>query len=431
MTDAARPVALAVLRRVIEHGGYSNLTLRTALDRARLGARDRAFATELVYGTLRHRIAIDAELAAYLERPLGSTPASALAVLRLGVQQLRNLRVPAHAAVSESVAIAEPRYRGLVNAVLRRMADASPPEELLGDDDSISRASGLSSWAVGELRGVVGDAEVVEAALAFGRPARLTVRVNRRRIDDDAFAAALDVEGIRYERGEIADGSFVIAAGAPTDLPGLADGWFIVQDQASTLVADSVGARSGERVADLCAGPGGKSAVIAGGLGPQGGLVAGDVSLGRARLVAGGLRRLGLRASVVVHDARRPTLRSGSFDRVLVDAPCTGIGSSRRRPELLWRATGDERDRLATLQREIVHAAVDLVAPGGRLVYSVCTFPRSETDAVCDDLLASRSDVVPAMIDGPDGTTERLRLWPHRHGTDGMFVAAFTRTSEA
>lgn len=430
MTDGARTVALAVLRRVIEHGGYSNLTLRTALDRARLGARDRAFATELVYGTLRHRVAIDAEISRYLERPLGSTPASALAVLRLGAHQLRSMRVPPHAAVSESVAIAEPRYRGLVNAVLRRMADAPPPEEDLADDASVSRASGLSGWAVGELRRVLPPDEVVDAALAFGRPARLTVRVNRRRIDDDAFAAALDVEGIAYERGIVAEGSFVVAAGSPTDLPGLADGWFIVQDQASTLVAASVGARPGERVADLCAGPGGKAAVLAGDLGPEGRLVAGDAVHGRARLVANGLRRLGLRASVLVHDARRPPLAHAAFDRVLVDAPCTGIGSARRRPELLWRATASERDRLAELQRRILLGAVDLLVPGGRLVYSVCTFPADETDAVCDDLLAARTDVTPATVAGPDGEAERLRLWPHRHGTDGMFVAAFTRSPE-
>ena len=141
------------------------------------------------------------------------------------------------------------------------------------------------------------------------------------------------------------------------------------------------------------------------------------------------LHRLGQRAALLAHDATRPAVR-GPFDRVLVDAPCTGIGSARRRPELLWRGRRDELSRLARLQVAIAAAGADLLRPGGRLVYSVCTFPRAETDAACDAILRHRPDLEPVSTPGPAGAdpATRHRLWPHRHGTDGMFVAAFERT---
>ncbi|HXF73566.1 MAG TPA: hypothetical protein VNO79_13290, partial [Actinomycetota bacterium] len=136
--------------------------------------------------------------------------------------------------------------------------------------------------------------------------------------------------------------------------------------------------------------------------------------------------RLGVRALVLAQDARRPALREG-FDRALVDAPCSGIGAARRRPELLWRPRRQELAGLARLQVAIAAAVAGLLRPGGRLVYSVCTFPRAETDAACDALLRHRPDLEPAAVDGPDGPAPRVRLWPHRHGTDAMFVAAFRR----
>jgi 16S rRNA (cytosine967-C5)-methyltransferase len=155
-------------------------------------------------------------------------------------------------------------------------------------------------------------------------------------------------------------------------------------------------------------------------------LVASDASHRRAALVMRTVERLGGRALVLVQDGRRPAV-AGGFDRVLVDAPCSGLGSARRRPELLWRARKAELSGLARLQVGITTAAADLLAVGGRLVYSVCTYPRAETDAVCDALLRRRPDLRPAPIQGPDGPAERIRLWPHRHGCDAMFVAAFRR----
>ena len=154
--------------------------------------------------------------------------------------------------------------------------------------------------------------------------------------------------------------------------------------------------------------------------------MAADLHPQRADLVRAGAARLGLHPRVLAADATVPALRGG-FDRVLVDAPCSGIGAARRRPELLWRPRKDELSRLARLQVGIAVASTDLLAPGGRLVYSVCTFPRAETDAACDAIVRHRPELEPATIEGPNGDAPRIRLWPHRDGTDGMFVAAFSR----
>jgi 16S rRNA (cytosine967-C5)-methyltransferase len=180
----------------------------------------------------------------------------------------------------------------------------------------------------------------------------------------------------------------------------------------------------------VCAGPGGKTGHLACLIGDAGRSVAADVSLSRLELVRGNVARLGLQTALVVQDGRRPAIRGG-FDRVLVDAPCSGIGSARRRPELLWRARKDELSSLARLQVGVATAAAGLLRAGGRLVYSVCTFPRAETDAACDAILRRVPELEPVEIPGPDGPADRVRLWPHRHGCDAMFVAAFRRRETA
>lgn len=421
----ARSVALDVILRVTEEGAYSNLALPRTIERARLSPRDAALASELAYGTLRRLIPVDATLAPHLDRSLDTAPKRARALLRLGAYQLTFTRIPAHAAVSETVALAETRHRGFVNAVLRRVASAGAVVPEGADDAAVSSRTGLAAWAVHELRRFRPD-DVEDAAAALAERAPLTLRVNTRRTTLEDLERELAARGIGTARGAVHRGSLLVEAGAPADLPGFAEGWFAVQDQASSFVVTALDPRVGETVADVCAGPGGKAGHIAELVGPTGTVVAADVSPARAWLVRESLGRLGLAGHVLVQDGRRPAL-GGPFDRVLVDAPCSGIGSARRRPELLWRSERRRVADLARLQVGIASAAAGLVGPGGRLVYAVCTFPKAETDAACDAILRRCPDLVPEVTPGPDGPAERHRLWPDRHGTDGMFLAAFRR----
>jgi 16S rRNA (cytosine967-C5)-methyltransferase len=426
MTDEARAVALAAIRRVTEHGGYSNLAIPAGLRRSDLDEQDRAFAAELAYGTLRRLLTLDWMIATAASRPPGRISPGALAALRLGAYQLAFTRVPDHAAVSETVGLASARERGFVNAVLRALAARRPRPPAGDGDDEVSVRTGLSPWAIGELRRLL-DGEVETVATAIAERAELTLRAN------SCLRSVADLEqdllagGHHPRRGAIHPDTLTLeSSGDPASLPGYEQGWFAIQDQASAFVVAALDPQPGERVLDVCAGPGGKLAHIACLVGADGLAVGADLHPGRAALVAATAERLHVGARVLAQDARAPALR-GDFDRVLVDAPCSGLGSARRRPELLWRARRSELSGLARLQVAIAAAAADRVRPGGLLVYSVCTFPRAETDAVCDALLAKRPDLEPSAIQGPDGSAERVRLWPHLHGCDGMFAAAFRR----
>jgi 16S rRNA (cytosine967-C5)-methyltransferase len=390
-----------------------------------LSDRDAALASELAYGTLRRRLPLDRALEPLLERPLDTAPKAARSLLRLGAYQLLYTRIPPHAAVAETVRLADVRHRGFVNAVLRRLSvEGTRPPGGTTDEDVAGR-TGLAAWAIRELRRELGD-EAEAAAAALASPAELCLRTNTCRIGVSELLAALERSGVSARRGELCDGSVIVAAGRPSSLPGFADGWFAVQDQASSFVVAALDPQPGDRVLDACAGPGGKAGHLACLIGQDGLLATGDTNQARAALVRASLKRLGVAGFVMVQDARRPAV-TGPFDRILVDAPCSGFGSARRRPELLWRPSREELSALARSQVALVRGVADLLRPGGRLVYSVCTFPRAETDAACDAMLRHRPDLEPVDLVGPDGPAPRIRLWPHRHGCDAMFVAGFRR----
>jgi 16S rRNA (cytosine967-C5)-methyltransferase len=427
MTPAnPRDVAIEVVRRVADEGAYSNRVVPASLARSGLDERDRGLATELAYGTLRFLLPLDAAIAARAARPIAAMTPGARAALRVGAYQLLHTRIPAHAAVSETVGAVVPRERGFVNAILRRLATEPPAPPKKHDDRGISLRTGMAEWAVAELRSLLPADEVEPAALAFGERGPLSLRVNVCRASVEDVEASLLAASAEPTRGAVHPETVLLPGGDPATLPGWADGAFVVQDPASAFVAETVDAQPGERVLDACAAPGGKTSLLACRVGGDGFAVAADVHPSRAGLIPPLLERLGLRVVVLAQDARVPAVR-GPFDRVLIDAPCSGIGSARRRPELLWRPERRELSELARLQVAIVSAAAGLLEPGGRLVYSVCTFPRAETDAACDAIVRHRPDLHPIETPGPDGPALRHRLWPHRHGTDGMFVAAFAK----
>ena len=429
MSPSAREVALEVIRRVTDEGAYSNRVLPKALARSGLDERDRALATELAYGTIRHAPGLDDAIGARAARPVERMTPGARAALRLGAYQVLHTRIPAHAAVGETVGIVVPRERGFVNAILRRLAKEPPAPPAGRDDRAISLRTGMAAWAVAELRTLLPPEDVEAAAAGFGERAPLTLRVNTCRSTVEEVLGSLSEAGVEPRIGSVHPGCVLLRGGDPTSLPGWNEGRFAVQDQASAFVVETLAPEAGDRVLDACGAPGGKTAFIACRVGEEGRVTGGDLRPERIAPIRVLLERLGLRADLLAHDGARPSVR-GPFDRVLVDAPCTGIGSARRRPELLWRARRDELSRLARLQVSIAAATAELLKPGGRLVYSVCTFPRAETDAACDAILRHRPDLVPIETAGPAGaaSADRHRLWPHRHGTDGMFVAAFQRS---
>ncbi len=424
----ARSVALEVIRRVIDDGAYSNRLLPSLLARSALDARDRAFATELALGTLRRRLPLDAAIERAASRPLERvTPTEARHALRLGAYQL-SVGVPAHAAVSATVDLVPGRARGFVNAVLRRLAGATPEPDTETSVEGIAARTGMRAWAVDELIRLVGtDAEA--AAMAFATKAPLSIRVVGGAEAVPGVQALLAKGGVDASPGTIDPGCLTVNGGGdPRSLPGFAEGRWTVQDQASAFVVAALDPGAGERVYDACAAPGGKALLAAERVEPGGTVVAADIAPRRVALIAETARRLGRLPLLVVQDAAAPAV-TGAFDRVLVDAPCSGLGSARRRPELLWRVPKEALAGLAARQLAIVSAAAEATAAGGRLVYAVCTFTRAETDAVCDALLRARADLRPVVTEGPDGPAERHRLWPHLHGCDGMFVAAFERAS--
>jgi 16S rRNA (cytosine967-C5)-methyltransferase len=443
--DPARRAAYAVLAAVRTDDAYANLVLATELRERRLAGRDAAFATELASGTLRGRGLSDAVLAASVTRPLASLDGAVLDVLRLGVHQLLAMRVPAHAAISTAVDLVRSevghRPAGFVNGVLRTVSgrgrdawvrEVAPDR---GDDldGHLAVVHSHPRWVVALLRQAVGDHEIDALLEADNAPPRVVLAARPGR----SGPVELPGEPTRWSPYGV-----VLEGGAPGEVPSVAEGRAGVQDEGSQLVAlaaawAEVDGRD-ERWLDLCAGPGGKAALLAALAAGQGaGLVAVERQPHRARLVTRTLAGAAGVLGVVAADGTRPAWVEGAFDRVLVDAPCTGLGALRRRPEARWRRTLADLDALVPLQRALLSSALDAVRPGGAVVYATCSPVLAETRDVVEAVLGARPDVhlddARALLaevpdaDGPLAGT--VQLWPHRHGTDAMFVALLRRTA--
>jgi 16S rRNA (cytosine967-C5)-methyltransferase len=423
----AREFAVAALVRV-EDGAFSNVVVPAGLRTSGLDGRDRAFATDLVYGTLREQRRLDALLAPATDRPIARLDPPVRAALRVGAYQLVH-GAPAHAAVGETVATVPRRARGFANAVLRRVSGSGPPWP---EPDDLATRYSYPDWIVDEVRALVGDEGALEAVLAAGnQPAALTLRANARRTTPGGLMAELEAGGATVVRGALVpDAVLVRGAGDPAMLPAVAEGRATPQDQASQAVVALAGPAPGDRVLDVAAAPGGKATGLAERVGDGGFVAAADVDAGRLRLVRDAVRRLGLgNVATLRADGRRLPVAPGGFDVVLVDAPCTGLGVLRRRPEARWRTRPDAVPGLAALQRELLREAARAVRPGGRLVYSVCTLTAPETVGVAEWASGALTGFVPAgrppapwRPHGPGAL-----LLPDAAGTDGMFLLTLER----
>lgn len=427
----SRELAFAALLRV-EHGAYSNLLLPKLLRDSGLADRDRAFATDLVYGTIRRQRALDYLLAMAADRPLDALDPPTRVALRLGAYQLL-ADVPAHAAVGETVAVAPHRARAYVNAVLRAVARLGPPWPGPEGDDTAALGVRLSypDWIVEELVAEYGISDARATLQISNKPPPVALRVNTRRADVDRVAGELRAAGADVKGGELVAGALLVRGiGDAARAPAVAEGRATPQDEASQAVVDVLGPRPGDTVVDLAAAPGGKATAIGERI-AEGRVVACDVQPARMRLVTAARDRLGLDdVFPVVADGRALPVRDGSAERVLVDAPCSGLGVLRRRAELRWRVRPDAVPNLARLQEELLRAAARAVRPGGVVVYSVCTLTAAETTGV--DAWAEL-ELPELTADAPPGSPWRPRgrgalLLPHDAGTDGMYVLRLRHT---
>lgn len=448
----ARRVALDVIRAVSESDAYANLALPVALDRARLSGADAGLATELAYGTLRGLGYYDAVIAIAAARSTSTIDPAILDVLRLGTHQLLSMRVATHAAVDESVSLARVvgsrSATGFVNAVLRTIT-RTPVEEWQSrvqataktEDDRLALRFSHPSWVVRAFR---------SALAAEGREDELESLLSA---DNDAPRVTLAMLPGLAEPGELHGAEparyspFAVTSlgGDPSRWSAVREGRARVQDEGSQLAALALSrARAvapGEQWLDLCAGPGGKTALLTAEGVPHGVTVtANEVSPARAKLVRNALAAFETPPVVLETDGREFGANDPArFDRVLVDAPCTGLGALRRRPEARWRKQPRDVPELTALQGELLESAIQATKPGGVIAYVTCSPHRAETTAVVADAVkrhgltqldtpAVLSTIVREPLDLVD--TFHAQLWPHRHGTDAMFIALLERPAQ-
>jgi 16S rRNA (cytosine967-C5)-methyltransferase len=454
-----RELALQILHDAESRSAYADRLLETRLRANALAPRDAAFVTTLVQGTLRYRALLDHHLDALLgARADGfeGLPLWIRAALRLGAYQMLVLtRVPASAAVSESVTLAKryghPGTAGLVNAVLRRLASgerAALPDRERDPVAYLAVATSHPRWLVARWVGRMGLEEAERLLRADNEEPEIAVRPNLHRLRADAFEEALRAEGHESAPGPNGGPVRRVAEGyVPSRSPLFRQGLLWLQDEAESVVPQLLGIQPGARVLDLCAAPGGKTAALAEAAAPDGFVVAMERHGSRARSLRENLvERLRLpRIAVVCGDGTMPPFRlegrsafgarspsGAAFDALLVDAPCSGLGVLRRRADARWRKQETIVAEMATLQRALLDAAATLVRRGGVLVYSVCSLEEEETDATVKGFLDTHSDFVqedarPFVPPAFRGADAALRAYPHVHGTDGVYAARLRR----
>ena len=447
--QSARQVAFDVLHAVSTDDAYANLLLPHEIGRAKLDTQDAALATELTYGTLRRRGTYDALISMVAKRPIDQIDPVVLDALRLGAHQLLSTRVASHAAVNESVELARAAGSrgapGFVNAVLRSISRETPGhwyEQLERSARSDDERRGITTshpvWILRAFRRALG---------AEGRGAELDALLEA---DNDApRVGMLALPGLAQRPAgaratPYSPDGFILGGGDPERLVRESDGRLRVQDEGSQLAAYALTraepVRPGERWLDLCAGPGGKTALLAAEALANGAtLDANEIIPARAGLVRRAVSGVPLEVEVTEEDGRTRAARTpDTYDRVLVDAPCTGIGALRRRPEARWRKAPTDVPALADLQRELVLAAFTAVKPGGIVAYVTCSPHLAETAGVVAEVRRELGDAVeeldarevvgrvsrtPIDLPAQEDGSGRAQLWPHRHGTDAMSIA--------
>jgi len=442
----ARQVALEVLMRVEADDAYANLLLNQLSTSKRLDSRNAALAQELAFGSLRRKNTLEAIINEVSSRPVADLDPGVRAVLQLGVYQLLYTRIPVHAALNESVeqskAFAGGKASGLVNASLRKVAQNDLDywmhailAKATNETERMALKYAHPAWIVTSLKLALNadgrSADLEHLLESDNEPARVNLVALPGQVDNAILAD--------FEQHVSSPIGYLAPAGNPGEIPAVADGSMRVQDAGSQLVAlvAAHGAKANESWLDLCAGPGGKAVLLAAvAKAHDSELTCVEPAPHRAELVRKALTASGLTAKVMQLDGRAVT---GSFDRVLVDAPCTGLGALRRRPEARWRKSPSDLKDLNALQKELIEAAWAALKPGGVLTYSTCSPHPSETTAIVEQALrkfgasaellnanAILSEIEPSLRLNPNRKT--AQLWPDRDDTDAMFIAVIRKS---
>ena len=434
--DAARLLAFDLLSEVNRNDGYSNLLLPQALNASKLEDRDRSLVTELLYGTIRMQGKHDWVLAQISDRPWTEVDPGIIDICRLGVHQIHEMRIPDHAAVSATVEVARMRIgeskASFVNALLRSVTRKSldewfaPLEEISDPVERFSIQYSHPEWIVSAYYDLLKDWTEVEAALKINNEAATPTLVSW-----PGFSTQQDLIDIGGEPTEYSPYG-VHWKGNPGALDLIKARKIGVQDEGSQLVAEVFAkAADGASWLDLCAGPGGKAALLSS-IAKQRDIrfTANEISSARAELVSQVVHG----ARVLVSDGRTIGTSSEKFDAILIDAPCTGLGALRRRPEVRWRRTLQDLRALTQLQRELVSSAIDALKPGGVLGYATCSPHLAETSIQIADIKRKHSNLSQIDVDQylPHNLHEATRdgamsLWTHKHGTDAMYLALFRK----
>ena len=449
MPRNARKLAVDILNRIDESGAHAEPLLNAALSgTAFKDSHDRGLLTELVYGTLRTRGRLDWIIGQIYRGDETGLETAVRNILRTGIYQLEFTdRIPPFAAVNEAVAIARkgcPAASGLVNAILRnflRKKDAIAWPAMAKDPGkAISVLHSHPRWLVERWLDTYGIDETIAICQSNNAIPPLTLRVNSLKASRDQAIAALAREGVAAAPAPFSPDGLALAAPAP----GLRDttcykaGLIRIQDEASQLISFLVAPEPGEQVLDLCAGTGGKTLHLAALMKNCGRITAVDLHSEKLRQLQEEAARLGVTITEMqaADAADTPEAYRRAFDRVLLDAPCSGLGTLRRNPEIRWRLAPADLEKCKQIQERLLMSAADCVKPGGRLIYSVCTVTPEENEAVIEGFLSGRRDftlmppsavrgIPPALLD----ETGFFRTFPHRHGTDGFFGAVFIRTA--
>ncbi len=438
-----RDAALSILLAVDKNQAYSNLLLHQTIEKYKIDVKDRGLLTEITYGTLQHKLTLDYYLEPFIR---GKVDLWVRWLLRMSLYQMEYLtRIPAHAAVNEAVEIAKRRgHKGIasmVNGILRSILRQGVPstEDIKNPVERLSIETSHPQWLVERWVESYGFDETAAMLHENNIPPVQTVRVNKTRATVKEVLASLEAEGIKAQQSDIMPECIHLTNGTAARTTAFKEGLITIQDESSMMPANVLDPKPGMKVLDMCAAPGGKTTHMAEKMGNEGSILAMDLHPHKLDLIDENTARLGLDiVQTAPVDGRKAAslLPKESFDAVLVDAPCSGLGVMRRKPDIKYTKREEDLESLQTIQLAILDNAVQVLKPGGRLVYSTCTVDKRENEGTVEAFVATHPEMEREELGNlPEKLLAKqnngmLQVFPHDFGSDGFFVAAFRKKGE-